>query len=157
MCRLVLLVAGLFAATVSLGFDDSIHRILTGAKASSAPKIDGDISDEVWKSAPLAEGFVDRQTGAPAPDATEARVLYDEQFIYVAFVCTETKPNEIAARETQEDSRWSGDNPLPFQFFCAASWHPASINATHTRNGNSIGYLWRDSAVESIDASLTLR
>ena len=94
------------------GNEGTIHRKIAAVKAPSGPVIDGVLDDEIWKSAPLAEGFVDRQTGVPAPDPTEARVMYDEKYIYVGFICRDSKTDGIAARETQEDSRWAGENPL---------------------------------------------
>lgn len=88
------------------------HRRLPAVKASAHPVVDGDISDEIWKTAPLADGFWDRQNGQAAPEQTEARVLYDESAIYVAFKCFDTKPDQLTARETQEDSRWATENSL---------------------------------------------
>lgn len=91
---------------------EAVHRKINAVKATAQPTIDGDIGDEVWKSAPLAEGFWDRQTGTQAPDQTEARLVYDEKFLYVAFRCLDTRPTELTARETQEDSRWASENSL---------------------------------------------
>lgn len=86
------------------------RRPLAAARVAKPPTIDGDLSDEAWKTAPLAEGFADSQRGTPAQDATRAWLLYDDQRIYVAFKCTDSQPEGIVARETIRDSLFGSDN-----------------------------------------------
>jgi hypothetical protein len=54
--------------------------------ALEPPVIDGDLSDEVWKTAPLIDDFhqVDPIEFAPAEDSVEVRVLYDENNLYIS-------------------------------------------------------------------------
>src|SRR5262249_25861355 len=70
-------------------------RTLPAVKTTTPPVIDGDLSDPAWKTAPKAETFVDRQTGAIPPDQTTAWLLYDDKYIYVAFYCKESRPDRI--------------------------------------------------------------
>lgn len=50
------------------------------------PEIDGDVSDAVWSSASLVDDFhqVDPIENGPVKDKLTIRVLYDENFLYVA-------------------------------------------------------------------------
>ncbi len=77
---------------------DGTHRMLgpnLGASAeplpeyqakrtSLAPTIDGDLSDEVWKSAPEIV-LLGSMRGESVRLRTTARILYDEQHLYVGF------------------------------------------------------------------------
>ena len=49
-------------------------------RVTSPPRIDGFLSDEAWKSASPADHFtqLDPEEGRPASEATEIRVLYDD-------------------------------------------------------------------------------
>lgn len=51
--------------------------------------IDGDLSERAWQEAPAAEGFVRTSDGEPAEALTRARVLFDEEALYVGFFCQE--------------------------------------------------------------------
>jgi len=87
-------------------------RPLPGVKCTQPPVVDGDISDECWKSAGKAETFYDLFNNAVAADQTTAWVTYDDKYIYVAADCRDPEPDKILARETVRDSKFnhSGDN-----------------------------------------------
>ncbi|MGA9521724.1 MAG: carbohydrate-binding family 9-like protein [Myxococcaceae bacterium] len=53
-------------------------------RTASAPRLDGDLSDEVWKNAPEIV-LVGSMRGEPVRLRTTARILYDEQHLYVGF------------------------------------------------------------------------
>ena len=86
---------------------DGAKRPLTATKIESAPKIDGDISDEIWKKISPVTGFWDIQQGQVVPEQTTVRIGYDAKFIYVAFDLFDKEPERILAAETQEDSRFA--------------------------------------------------
>jgi len=48
-------------------------------------KIDGKLTDAAWATAPAVGDFVNNLDGSPSTYKTEARVLYDDNFIYFAF------------------------------------------------------------------------
>ena len=54
-------------------------------RASSPIKVDGRLDGAAWGAAKPVGPFVRNRDGAPVRNATEARVLYDERFIYFAF------------------------------------------------------------------------
>jgi len=65
-----------------------------------------------WKFAAVADTFVDADTGRVYADQTEAFLLYDKQYIYVAFHCRDSRPEGIVARETVRDSEMYQDDTV---------------------------------------------
>ena len=67
-------------------------------RISTPPRIDG-VIEAAWDSAPAATGFVQRDPdhGEPASEAVTAHILYDDQNLYVAFLCWSDDPGRIAA------------------------------------------------------------
>src|SRR2546430_1131755 len=97
---------GAFAPPANAGDNVSpyVKRPLAAIKAASPPTIDGDLSDAAWKTAAKAETFTDRQNGTVVADQTVAWLTYDKAYLYVAFLCKESQPDQITARETMQDS-----------------------------------------------------
>ena len=75
------------------------------------PTIDGDLSDPAWATAPVATDFVQMEPheGAPATERTEARVLYDDEALYVGFRAYDSSPDSIAAQLTRRDQQSYSD------------------------------------------------
>ncbi|HPG10889.1 MAG TPA: DUF5916 domain-containing protein [Chitinophagaceae bacterium] len=63
----------------------SQDKSTVAVKTEHPPKIDGDLSDEVWDNAPALTGFIQNypDMGKPASQPTEVKVLYDDNAIYV--------------------------------------------------------------------------
>lgn len=55
------------------------------ARAASPIKVDGRIDEQAWVKTPSAGSFVRNRDGAAVPNDTEAKILYDDQFLYVSF------------------------------------------------------------------------
>ena len=81
-------------------------------REATALKLDGELTDEVWSRAPKIDGFVQREPkeGAAPTFATEARVAYDAQHLYVAILAHDPEPAKITGfltrRDTQSPSDW---------------------------------------------------
>jgi len=120
----------LFAFATSLGAQQAVppdsNRGGPGASAEAAratlvlpavrvpgelPKIDGVLDDEAWKAAPVATGFIqlEPREGQPATERTEARVLYGDDALYVAFRAFDSSPDSIAAQLTRRDQESYSD------------------------------------------------
>ena len=67
-------------------------------------KVDGKLDDTAWKKAPLVGDFVNNSDGSPSAYKTEARVLYDESFIYFAFRCADD--NIWATMKRRDEHLW---------------------------------------------------
>ena len=67
-------------------------------------KIDGKLDEPAWKEARSTGLFVNTQTGTPAEQAAEAKLLYDDKFLYVAF---DVKDSDIwATFKKRDDKLW---------------------------------------------------
>ncbi|HSV72131.1 MAG TPA: carbohydrate binding family 9 domain-containing protein [Chthonomonadales bacterium] len=89
-------------------------RVLPAVRALEAPTIDGRIDEPGWQTAAVAAGFIDPFTGKPAPDQTEARLMYDDQALYVAFHCRDSRPEGIVAREIRYGAAFQGEDTIGF-------------------------------------------
>jgi hypothetical protein len=77
----VLLIPCLLACKRTTASEYVVHR------AHTAPHIDGVLAEADWDRAERAGPFVRSLDGAPASAATEARLLWDDENLYVAFLC----------------------------------------------------------------------
>jgi hypothetical protein len=59
-------------------------------KTDKPIKIDGKLDEAAWKDAPSTGPFVNTMTGAPSEVGTEARMLWDDKYLYVAFESADT-------------------------------------------------------------------
>jgi hypothetical protein len=58
-------------------------------RASSGINVDGKLDDAPWRAAPDVGDFVVNRDGSPSQLKTQAKVLYDDSFLYFAFRCTD--------------------------------------------------------------------
>ncbi len=81
------------------------------AGPASALRIDGQLNESVWARAEPIVAFVQREPdeGAAPGERTEARVLYDDQALYVAVRAFDSHPDEIRAFLTRRDVGSSSD------------------------------------------------
>lgn len=79
------------------------------ARVATSPKIDGQITEQVWSKATVLTDFLEFEpnNGAPANERTEVRILYDDVAIYISANLYDTRPDEI---QKQLGDRDSGDN-----------------------------------------------
>jgi len=59
-------------------------------KVTGPITIDGKLDEAAWKAAPSTGAFVNTMTGAPAGPDTQAKLLWDDKFLYVAFLNADT-------------------------------------------------------------------
>lgn len=96
------------------GYDDGpegeparASRVLLAVRVQGDdPAIDGLLSDEAWRSAPLAGDFtqLEPDEGAPATERTEVRVLYGSDALFIAFRAHDSAPDSIAGQLTRRDT-----------------------------------------------------
>jgi hypothetical protein len=66
-------------------------------------QVDGRLNDSAWKGAPVA-GFARNLDGAAGKNKTEAKVLYDNQFLYFSFRCQDD--NIWATMKQRDEHLW---------------------------------------------------
>ncbi len=82
----------------------SLRRI--GAAETHEPiTVDGRLDEAAWRGAAVADGFVQSEphTGDPATEATEVRVLYDGDRLYIGAYLHDRAPGEIVVNDIRKD------------------------------------------------------
>lgn len=93
-------------------FEPAYNPSLQVTKTTSQIKVDGKLDEPAWLSAVRAANFVERYPGdMTQPEVeTEAYVTYDDDNLYVAFVCHDD-PSAIRATMCQRD-QFGGDDAV---------------------------------------------
>ena len=81
------------------------QRTAQAVRATTLPVIDGIIDDAVWSVAPVQSGFTqeDPDQGEPASEKTTFQILYDNEALYVAAICYDSKPDSIKSVLSRRD------------------------------------------------------
>ncbi len=108
--RIRTLAAG-FAVVCAVPLRAAIGVPATAVPKATAIRVDGDLSEEVWRGAPVISGFKQREPkdGAPATFETEARVAYDSTALYIAVHAFDPDPRRLAAFRTRRDEQSPSD------------------------------------------------
>lgn len=93
------------------------RKPVVATRISEAPKIDGLLNDDCWKSGVPYTDFVEAVPafGAPAKNRTEVTVVYDNDAMYVAAKCFMT-PDSIWLQLTERDDIFSSTDAIAFAF-----------------------------------------
>src|SRR5262245_40062521 len=78
---------------------------------STAVRVAGELSDEIWRTAPAAGEFVQRepQEGGQPSQRTEFRVAFDATTLYVRVHAFDTEPQRIVSYLTRRDAESPSD------------------------------------------------
>ena len=79
---------------------------MQATRASSVPTLDGDVlNDPAWRNVQPASGFWQTAPveGAPASEATEVRIVFDDRNLYVGVICYDSEPEEVFASDSRRD------------------------------------------------------
>jgi len=92
----------------------SQKKIATAVKIDSPIVIDGFINEEAWNSAIPIEDFTQQEpfNGSLPTFPTTVRVLYDDDYLYISFMCFDSEPEKIVARELKWDGKLRGDDNI---------------------------------------------
>ena len=83
-------------------------REYTVKRTNTPPVIDGILDEKAWESAPATQYFVEQEHGDSVPHATRAKMLWDDDFLYIGFICEDT---EIWSTYTDRDAHlWEEEN-----------------------------------------------
>ncbi|WP_295650082.1 carbohydrate binding family 9 domain-containing protein [uncultured Mucilaginibacter sp.] len=111
MPRLYLLTSILLFSLAALA-QPAVKKI-SAQKTVTAPKIDGVLDDEVWKTAPVATDFVELNPVAgrheKPEERTEVRILYDNTAIYVGARMYETAKEKVQHEFVNRDNVGNSD------------------------------------------------
>ena len=74
------------------------------ARVMTQLKIDGRLDERAWADTALVGSFVNNRDGSPSKLTTEARILYDDKFIYFAFRAVDA--NIWATMKRRDEHLW---------------------------------------------------
>ncbi len=88
-----------------------VVRSLRAVRVTEPPVLDGRLTDAAWRDAPAAGGFTQKtpQSGAAPSEVTTAKVLYDDDAIYVGIDCPQVS-SPVALRLTRRDRNVESDS-----------------------------------------------
>src|SRR5688572_10045973 len=74
-------------------------------------RLDGRLTEDVWRTAPAVSGLVQREPteGAPALEATEVRFAYDEDALWIGARMFSNNPRAVRALVTRRDREGSSE------------------------------------------------
>lgn len=95
------LVALALAATEGPGVD----QYLSATRAEAPLVLDGKVDEAAWQAAPVFDAFLQSypESGQPPSERTELRVLFDDDFLYVAFICFDRHPGTLLTSLSRRD------------------------------------------------------
>ena len=96
---------------------ESAHRTATAIQIKgSPPQLDGILDDDIWQTAPLHEGFRQRDPdeGEPVSERTTFQIAYDDEAIYFGVMCYDSEPDKIVSRLVRRDDYTESDKTRLF-------------------------------------------
>ncbi len=74
--------------------------------------LDGRLDEQAWQRAVPASGFrqQDPNSGDPATEPTEVRVLYDARRLLVGVICFDSEPSRVMGNQMQRDQSLAADD-----------------------------------------------
>jgi hypothetical protein len=80
--------------------------VLKAVRVDKGPHLDGLLDEDVWKRAVPFSDFLQARPkpASPPSERTEARILYDDQNLYIGVYCYDSQPARIVANTMAYDS-----------------------------------------------------
>ena len=134
------------------------YKAAIATRTEDPPEIDGHIDDAAWEKAILVDEFLQFEPyNLEAPTVrTEFRVLYDDEYLYVAFDNFDPNPEKIMARMARRDdweegfefnSDWVGfgiDSSFKIQFLiCNVKTYTPYFRYLMVRQWYELSYTFR--------------
>jgi len=116
MLRFLPTLAVLALLTPGLGAQEHLEETprLEASRLDSPIVLDGALDEAAWLGVEPLGGFLQQEPDelAPATEATEVSVLYDQETLYIGVRAFDSDPNAIVARELQRDGALFRDDAI---------------------------------------------
>jgi hypothetical protein len=101
--------------------EPTAEKTAVAVRTAEAPRIDGRLDEEIWSTAPAADGFwqLDPDEGEPGTEPTEFRVLYTDDALFIGVRAWDSEPDQIVSRLARRDS----DIPSDWIVIAIDSYH----------------------------------
>src|SRR5256885_10504025 len=92
------------ASALQLASPDG-RRVVTAVESRSAVTLDGALDEEIWRIGAPAADFVQAEPheGQPATEATEVRVAFDRDALYIGVLCRDASSGGIIVNDIRKD------------------------------------------------------
>ncbi|MGD9344310.1 MAG: DUF5916 domain-containing protein [Candidatus Aminicenantes bacterium] len=79
---------------------------IRAVRAAEPIIVDGKLDDMAWQRAEVIGDLTQREPreGEPITEATEVRILYDDDYLYIGVNCYDSQPDQIVASEMRRDA-----------------------------------------------------
>lgn len=94
-------------------FRDPDGRVTVAAtRVGEGLVVDGRLDDSIYGEVPAIDGFVQQEPseGQPASERTEVWILFDDERVYIAARCWDSRPDRMVANEMRRDHQNVGEN-----------------------------------------------
>ena len=130
------------------------RKVLRAVRTAAAIRLDGELSEPAWDSADAARDFVQAEPyeGSPATEATEVRVLFNAESLYIGILCRDTEPGRILTNSLKEDFNPQDDDSFEIildtfldernGYLFTTNSHGAKRDAQVTDEGREINADW---------------
>ncbi len=97
---------------------DSRERTVRAVRATGTIEIDGHLDETDWQRAETTSGFIQVEPfeGEPAIEATEVRILYDDENVYIGARMYDSDPTRIARQLTRRGETGRAAGYFEFSF-----------------------------------------
>ena len=92
----------------------ALSETLSAKRAETPVRVDAVLDEKAWASADSIDGLTQfiPVYNEPSPFSTVIFVLYDSEFLYVAFRCLDPEPDKITAKDTMRDAYFQNDDAI---------------------------------------------
>ena len=85
-------------------------KIARVVRTTTAPTIDGDLSDAIWKRADVLDDFAKWGQAANAKYITRGRLAHDGKMLYIALECLQDTSEVVCESAPRDGSTWKDDS-----------------------------------------------
>lgn len=149
-----LLVAGAALSLIAIETKARTPPEVVIRRLETPPRIDGRVEPGEWDEAARIDGFlqVDPVEGAPPSEKTEVFLGYDDDVVYIAYICHDSDPESVITTTRERDARLDPDDRIEFildtfddrrnAFFFQINAGGAKGDALITNNGRDFNKPW---------------
>lgn len=89
-----------------------VRKTIGATRVTTAPRIDGQLDEDVWKDAQVAAQFIQNnpKEGADVSFQTEVRIMYDNTALYIGAMMYDNSPDSIMKQLGLRDDYLTADN-----------------------------------------------
>lgn len=122
-------------------------------RALQPPRIDGRLNDAAWITAPVVEGFRQREpdAGASISESTSVRITFDQSNLYIAADLKDGTPDGIRASELRRDNTLESDDSFSVLLDTYLDHRNASLFRVNPRGTRFDALIRNESRVMSTD------